>query len=71
MRSSSRPYAAVGTRQCTTVPIFVFALAVIAEFRRAVAATERYEQLRYTARARNRPAANLARRIYTEFYADW
>ena len=51
------------------VPIFGFALAIIAEFRRAVAATERYEQLRYTVRACNSPDASLARRIYLEFYA--
>ena len=52
-------------------PVFAYVLAIVAEFRRAVAATERYEQLRYTARACDHPDASLARRVYVEFYADW
>jgi hypothetical protein len=49
-------------------PVFAYVLAIVAEFRRAVAATERYEQLRRT--ARSCPDANAARRVYVEFYAD-
>jgi hypothetical protein len=52
-------------------PVFAFVLAVVAEFRRAVAAMERYEQLRYTARACDDPDASPARRVYVEFYAEW
>jgi hypothetical protein len=50
--------------------VFVSVLAVVAEFRRAVAAAERYEQLRCTARACNDPDASPARRVYAEFYAE-
>jgi hypothetical protein len=51
-------------------PGLAFVLAVAAEFRRATAATERYEQLRRTVRACDDPAANPARRVYVEFYSD-
>jgi len=50
--------------------MFAYVLAIVAEFRRAVAATERYEQLRGTAHPCDGPDANAARRIYVEFYAD-
>jgi hypothetical protein len=52
-------------------PLFAFVLAVVAEFRRAAAAAERYEELRYAARACNDPDASPARRVYREFYAAW
>jgi hypothetical protein len=51
-------------------PVFAYVLAVVAEFRRAVAATERYERLRLTARACDDADASPARRVYVEFYAD-
>lgn len=46
-----------------------FVLTIPAEFRRAAAAMRRYEQLKRTARARNDPEINPARRIYVEFYS--
>jgi hypothetical protein len=49
-------------------PVIAVVLAVVAEFRRAAAATERYEQLRHTAHACNGPDASPARRVYLEFY---
>jgi len=51
-------------------PGFGFVLILAAEFRRAAAATHRYEQLKRMARARDEPAPDIARRIYLEFYAD-
>jgi hypothetical protein len=51
------------------VQVLAFALAVVAEFRRAIAATQRYEHLRLTARANGDSDANPARRVYREFYA--
>jgi glutathione S-transferase len=45
-------------------------LAVVAELAKAVAAERRYEQLRCRAFDMDDPAANTARRIYTEFYAE-
>jgi hypothetical protein len=53
-----------------SAPVFRLVLAIIAEFRRAIAATERYEQLRYSARASNDIDADAARRVYVEFYAE-
>jgi hypothetical protein len=51
-------------------PALAYVLAVVAEFRCAIAATERYEQLRPTPHACDDPDAKPARRIYLEFYAD-
>jgi hypothetical protein len=51
-------------------PGLTLVLVIAEEFRRAAAATHRYDQLRHTARARGEPAADIARRIYVEFYAD-
>jgi hypothetical protein len=50
--------------------VFAYVLAIVAEFARAVAATERYERLRLTARACDDADVNAARRVYVEFYAD-
>jgi hypothetical protein len=47
-----------------------FVIAVAAEFRRAMAAAHRYEQLKRMARARDKPATDAARRIFLEFYSD-
>ena len=47
-----------------------FVLAIATEFRRAAAATHRYERLQCMARARDDPAVSTARRIYMEFYSD-
>jgi hypothetical protein len=47
-----------------------FVFAIVEELRRAAAATHRYDQLKHAARARGEPAADIARRIYIEFYAD-
>jgi hypothetical protein len=52
-------------------PGWAFVLAVAAEFRRATAATELYQQLRCTtARGCDDPDAGPARRVYLEFYSD-
>jgi hypothetical protein len=55
-----------------TVPDQGFALirAVTFEFRRAIAAERRYEQLRLKPRASDDPDALPARRVYLEFYSD-
>jgi hypothetical protein len=45
-------------------------LAFVVEFRKAVAATHRYEQLKRLAPESDDPAANTARRIFVEFYSD-
>jgi hypothetical protein len=47
-----------------------FVLVIVQEFRRAAAATRRYDQLRRMARACDDPAASAARQIYMEFYFD-
>jgi hypothetical protein len=47
-----------------------FVFAIVEEFRRAAAATHRYDQIKHAGRARGEPAADIARRIYAEFYAD-
>jgi hypothetical protein len=51
-------------------PGLAFVLAIATEFRRAAAATHRYERLKRMARAADDPAASPARRIYIEFYSD-
>jgi hypothetical protein len=51
-------------------PGLAFVLAITTEFRRAVAATHRYERLNSTARAHDDLAASTARQIYIEFYSD-
>jgi hypothetical protein len=51
-------------------PGLAFVLAIATEFRRAAAATHRYERLQCMARARDDPAVSTARRIYMEFYSD-
>jgi hypothetical protein len=58
-------------RQHATVPdrAIVSLLAVASEFRRAIAAASRYEQLRLKPRAFDDPDAHPARRIYREFYS--
>jgi hypothetical protein len=47
-----------------------FVLAIATEFRRAAAATHRYERLQRMAHAGDDPAVSTARRIYIEFYSD-
>jgi hypothetical protein len=44
--------------------------AIVPEWKRAVAATHRYEQLKRITRARDAPATDAARQIYMEFYSD-
>jgi hypothetical protein len=51
-------------------PGLAFVLAIATEFRRAAAATHRYERLKRIATARDDPAVSTARRIYMEFYSD-
>jgi hypothetical protein len=51
-------------------PGLAFVLAIATEFRRAAAATHRYERLQRMARAGDDPAVSTARRIYIEFYSD-
>lgn len=60
------------TWQRATVPdqAFAFIRAIAFEFRRAIAAASRYEQLRLKRRACDDPDADPARRIYLEFYSD-
>lgn len=72
MRSSSRSYISVGAGQRAAMPALAiaFVLAIIAEFRRAVAAANRYEQARCTMHTCNDPDAGPARRVYLEFYAE-
>jgi hypothetical protein len=76
MASSSPPRASVWERKRSAgscqacAPGFAFVLAIAAEFRRAGAATRRYDQLRRMAHACDDPAASPARRIYLEFYSD-
>jgi hypothetical protein len=76
MTSSSPLRLSVWERSRSTVPGqscapgLAFALAVAAEFRRAIAASERYEHLKRTARACDDPEASPARRVYMEFYRD-
>lgn len=48
---------------------FAPVLALASEFRRAIAATSRYEQLKLERRASDDPAASPARRTYLEFYS--
>jgi hypothetical protein len=49
---------------------FEFVGAVAAEFRRAIAAARRYDQLKGQARARGNSAADPSRQVYLEFYSD-
>jgi hypothetical protein len=51
-------------------PLLPFVLAVAGEFSRATAAAHRYEQLKRTAWAYDDRAADVARRIFMEFYSD-
>lgn len=59
------------TRCCSMAQhqVLMFVLAVTAEFVRANAATERYEQLRLAICTRDDPNASPARRVFVEFYA--
>jgi hypothetical protein len=76
MTASSPPRISVWVRHRSAIPVRTFApalafiVAVAAEFRRATAATKRYEQLRRTARACSDPEASPTRRVYLEFYSD-
>jgi hypothetical protein len=72
MTRSSRAGELGWRRRCSTVAhqMLVVIFAVAAEFERANAAMERYEQLRVAMRARCDPNASPARRVYVEFYAD-
>ena len=51
-------------------PLLPFVLAVAGEFSRATAAAHRYDQLKRTAWAYDDRAADVARRIFMEFYSD-
>jgi hypothetical protein len=75
MRSSTLPAPILERRRAAEPGAgfargLMFVLAIAEEFRRAAAATHRYDQLKHAARARGEPAADIARRIYVEFYAD-
>ena len=54
----------------TNSPRLALGLAIVAEFRRAAAATHRYERLKYSARTSDDPAVDAARQIFVEFYSD-
>jgi hypothetical protein len=74
-QSSTLPAPALKRRSAAKpssgfAPGLAFVLAIAEEFSRAAAATHRYDQLKHAARAHGEPAADIARRIYTEFYAD-
>jgi hypothetical protein len=49
---------------------WAFVLTIAAEHRRATAATQRYEELKRKSHQRDDPVADIARRIYAEFYSD-
>ena len=51
-------------------PVLPFVLAIAEEFSRATAAGHRYEQLKRTAWAYDDRRADVARRIFMEFYSD-
>jgi hypothetical protein len=51
-------------------PALAFVLTIAAEYRRAVEAAQRYEQLKRMVRRRDEPKTDTARRIYMEFYSD-
>ena len=76
MTSSSPPLASVWKLSRSTLsgqafaPLLPFVLAVAEEFSRATAAAHRYEQLKRTAWAYDDRAADVARRIFMEFYSD-
>jgi hypothetical protein len=76
MTRSSSPHIAVWKRRRCPAPAqaftpgLVFVLAVVTEFRRAAAATHRYERLKYRARTPGEPAVDAARQIFVEFYSD-
>jgi hypothetical protein len=80
MTSSSPPHISIweGRRHAISAqarssqafpPGLAFLRAIVAEFRRAAAAADRYEQLKRVSRAGDDPAG-IARRIYMEFYFD-
>jgi hypothetical protein len=60
----------VRVRWHATLPdqVFAFMRAIASEFRRAIAAASRYDQLRLKPRAGDDPPP--ARRTYLEFYSD-
>ena len=76
MTSSSPPLASVWKLSRSTLPgqafapLLPFVLAIAEEFSRATAAAHRYEQLKRMARAYDDRAADVARRIFMEFYSD-
>jgi hypothetical protein len=72
MKSAAPLRTSIWTRRHTTGPdqIFAFILVVALEFRRAIAAASRYEQLRLKRRACDDPEAQPARRVFLEFYSD-
>ena len=75
MTSSSPPLASVWKLSRSTLsgqafaPLLPFVLAIAEEFSRATAAAHRYEQLKRMARAYDDREADVARRIFTEFYS--
>jgi hypothetical protein len=76
MTGASSSHASVRERSGLTGPgpflarRFQFALAVVAETRRAAAAARRFDELRRIPRTIGDPAASPARRIFVEFYSD-
>ena len=76
MTSSSPPLASVWKLSRSALsgeafaPVLPFVLAIAGEFGRATAAAHRYEQLKRTAWAYDDRAADVARRIFMEFYSD-
>jgi hypothetical protein len=57
-------------RSAAPAPLWPLVLVVVAEFTKAVVAVHRYECLKQLASESDDHAANNARRIYLEFYAD-
>jgi hypothetical protein len=76
MTSSSPSLSSVWKESRSTLsgqafaPLLPLVLAVVEEFSRATAAAHRYEQLKQTAWAHDDRAADVARRIFMEFYSD-
>jgi hypothetical protein len=81
MRAAARASSVRGTRELRNgrslgrilFPVVLAGLfaVVLAEFRRAVAAVRRYEDLRYgSGRHKEMTHADLSRRVFQEFYSD-
>ena len=72
MKRTAHLPTSVWPGQHTTAPdqTLAFIRAVPFEFRQAIAAAHRYDELRIKTRACHDPDAYPARRVYLEFYSD-